>query len=281
VALLRRTGRIGWRQAAGAFGLWLALGWVVALASVRGLVARQGAFLRTPKVRGDVSWRDALRGNVVESLLAVLCLAGAVTGFAAAATGTGSGLVVGVLLLLQGGGYAAAPLNSLAAVRADLTPELRRRRREALLSWTRVAPGVRRWGIGPVLATAAAASAVVLFAGPVGAPRLDELPGHARPQTAGKAVKPRATEVPVPTQSSLVPLSPLSPLLSTAITSSASSSAAAKPVVAGPTRPTAAPSTRPTRAPTTPTAVPTTQPTQASTTHGRPTRLPTPTRRPR
>jgi cellulose synthase/poly-beta-1,6-N-acetylglucosamine synthase-like glycosyltransferase len=275
VALLRRTGRIGWREAAGAFGLWLALGWVVSLASVRGLVARQGAFLRTPKVRGDVSWRDALRGNVVEALLAVLCLAGAAAGFAAAAAGTPSGLVVGVLLLLQGSGYVAAPLNSLAAVRADLTPELRRRRREALPSWTRVAPGVRRWGIGPVLATAAAASVVVLIAGPVGAPRLDELPGHARPQTAGNEVEPRTTEVPAPAQSSLVPLSPLSPLFSTAISPSASS-ATARPV----TRPTRAPTTRPTKAPTTPTAVPTSQPTQVSTKHGRPTGLPTPTRRP-
>jgi cellulose synthase/poly-beta-1,6-N-acetylglucosamine synthase-like glycosyltransferase len=284
VALLRRTARVGWREAIGALGLWLALGWVVALASVRGLVARQGAFLRTPKVRGEVSWRHSLRGNVAETLLAALCLTGAVAGFAAAAGGTGGGLAVGALLLLQGAGYAAAPLNSLAAVRADLTPELRRRRREALLSWTRVAPGIRRWGIGPVLAAGAATAVMVLFAAPVGAPRLDELPGDADPQTVAEPAKPRTTAAtPFARSSSLAPLSPLSPLLSTAATSpSAGTSATARPAPATPTRPSAAPTTRPTRAPTTPTAVPTTQPTQANTAHGRPTDKPkpSPTRRP-
>jgi cellulose synthase/poly-beta-1,6-N-acetylglucosamine synthase-like glycosyltransferase len=274
VALLRRTAHIGWREAVGALGLWLALGWVVALASVRGLVARQGAFLRTPKVRGDVSWRDSLRGNLVESVLAVLCVTGSVAGFAAAASGTGGGLAVGVLLLLQGSGYAAAPLNSLAAVNADLTPELRRRRRDKLLSWTRVAPGVRRWGIGPVLAAGAATAVVVLFAGPVGAPRLDELPGHARPQSAGKPLAPHTTAAnPSPS-----PLLPLSPYATTGTSGrSPSASATVRPAAVR----SSAAATRPTRAATTPASVPTAQPTQAATTaHGRPTSLPTKTHTP-
>lgn len=273
VALLRRTAHIGWRDAVGALGLWLALGWVVALASVRGLVAREGAFLRTPKVRGDVSWRDSLRGNLVESVLALLCVTGSVAGFAAAASGTGGGLAVGVLLLLQGSGYAAAPLNSLAAVNADLTPELRRRRRDKLLAWTRVAPGVRRWGIGPVLAAGAATAVVLLFAGPVGAPRLDELPGHARPQSAGKPLAPH-TAAPAPTPTPLLPLSPYGSTATSALAPSATATV----------RPGAAQSsaaTRPTRAPTTPASVPTSQPTQVPTTaHGRPTSLPTKTHTP-
>jgi cellulose synthase/poly-beta-1,6-N-acetylglucosamine synthase-like glycosyltransferase len=279
VALLRRTAHVSWREAAGALGLWLALGWTVALASVRGLVARQGAFLRTPKVRGDVSWRDSLRGNVVESLLALVCVTGALAGFAAAAAGTAGGLVIGALLLLQGSGYAAAPLNSLAAVRADLTPELRRRRRDNLVSWTRVTPGVRRWGIGPVLAAGAATAVVVLFAGPVGAPRLDELPSSDRQEAAADPATPRNTDPTPPVQSTLSPLSPFSQLTS-ALSSSLSpaATATARQVGAVPTR---RPSTaRPTTAATTPAAVPTTQPTPTTTTHGRPSGLPSPTKRP-
>ncbi|HEX2896070.1 MAG TPA: glycosyltransferase [Marmoricola sp.] len=282
VALLRRTAHIGWREAVGALGLWLALGWVVALASVRGLVAREGVFLRTPKVRGEVTWRHSLRGNLVESVLALLCAAGAVAGFATAATGAVGGFVVGFLLLLQGAGYAAAPVNSLAAVRADLTPELRRRRRETLLSWTRVSPGVRRWGVGPLVATAVAAAGIVLLAGPVGAPRLGGLPGHARPETSGTHLTPQHLE-PKTSRSSgptLTPLSPLSPLSASPVqvlavpSTTPSTTLSARPVAATTTlRPT--PTTRPTAAPTTPTAVPTSAPTQATTTHGRPTTAPT------
>jgi cellulose synthase/poly-beta-1,6-N-acetylglucosamine synthase-like glycosyltransferase len=276
VALLRRTARVGWREALGALGVWLALGWVVALASVRGLAAREGVFLRTPKVRGDVSWRSSLRGNLVESLLAAVCLGGAVAGFAAALSGTAGGLAVGVLLVVQGAGYAAAPLNSLAAVRADLTPELRRRRRDTLLSWTRVTPGARRWGLGPVLATGAAAAVVVLVAGPVGAPRFDDLPGQSGSQTAVSRPKALVTHA-APEQSTLSPVGPLSPLLS----STGAVAATTSPVVAGPSTVPAA-TRRPTQAATTPAAAPTSAPTQAS--HGRPTDLPpkpSPTKGPR
>jgi cellulose synthase/poly-beta-1,6-N-acetylglucosamine synthase-like glycosyltransferase len=275
VALLRRTAHVSWREAAGSLGLWLALGWVVASASVRGLVARQGAFLRTPKVRGDVSWRDSVRGNLVEVALALLCFAGALAGFAARASGTVAGLVVGVLLAMQAAGYAAAPLNSLAAVRADLTPELRRRRGENLLSWTRVTPGVRRWGLGPALAVGAVMSVVLLIAGPVGAPRLDQLPGNAGQETTAKPLRPRTT-TPTPRLSPLLPLS----AYATTTSGATPSASAAQTVVAAPGRPT----THATRGPSAlPTTVPTTQPTQATTAHGRPTSLPTkptPTKKP-
>lgn len=276
VAVLRRTAHIRWREAVGALGLWMGLAWVVALASVRGLVARQGAFLRTPKVRGDVSWRDALRGNIAETALALLCVTGALAGFAAAATGVAGGLVVGFLLLVQGAGYAAAPLNSLAAVRADLTPELRRRRRETRLSWTRVTPGVRRWGLGPVLAAAAATAIVVFLAAPVGAPMLDSLPGDEH-GTAARPAKPHRIEV-TPSQSLHSPVAPLSPLLSSPTSATTSLSPAALSSAAA-TRPGAGPTRAPTALPTT---APTTHPTPVKA-HGRPTTLPskpTPTKRP-
>jgi cellulose synthase/poly-beta-1,6-N-acetylglucosamine synthase-like glycosyltransferase len=276
VALLRRTARVGWRDAVGALGIWMALAWVVALASVRGLVAREGAFLRTPKVRGDVRWRDALRGNVAELLLSVLCLVGALTAFVAAAAGTAGGLAVGVLLLLQGAGYAGAPLNSLAAVNADLTPELRRRRREAMLSWSRVAPGVRRWGLGPALAVGLAMAAVVLLAGPVGAPLGGSSGGDADTAVA-RPSKPRIEEA-VPSQSVRSPLAPLSPLLSTTA-APPTTSPTVQQVAA--TRPGAA--TRPSQAATAlPSTAPTSQPTPVKG-HGRPTSAPTrptPTKKP-
>jgi len=276
LALLRRTAGIGWRAALGALGLWLALGWVVALASVRGLLAREGAFLRTPKVRGEVTWRHSLRGNVVETLLGLLCVGGAVFALAGAAAGAASGLVVGLLLLVQGAGYAGAPLNSLAAGRADLTPELRRRRRDKLPSWTRVTPGVRRWGIGPVLAAGATAAVVLLFAGPVGAPRLDELPGSPRAESAPKPGRTHtsAARPAQPTRPSLSPLSPLATLLTPSSSPSASPTGKARPVAVPTTG-----SSRPSRAPTTPASVPTAQPTPTKA-HGRPTSLPSPTKGP-
>jgi len=279
VALLRRASQSSWRDAIGALGLWLALGWVVALASVRGLVARQGAFLRTPKVRSEVSWRDSVRGNVVESLLALACVAGAVAGFLAAAAGRAGGVAVGVLLTLQAAGYAAAPLNSLAAARADLTPELSRRRREEMLSWTRVTPGVRRWGIGPVIAAGAATAAVLLVAGPVGAPQLDDLTGPDGSEPAAEPARSQPSEAPPPSQS-LVAVPPLSPLSTLSSLLSPSPSGSARPVVAGPTR--APRATRPSHAATTPATVPTSQPTQATTTRGHPTKppKPSPTKRP-
>ncbi|WP_278259131.1 glycosyltransferase [Nocardioides convexus] len=53
LALVRRTSGAGWGESLGAFGIWLALSRTVALASFRGLTAREGVFLRTPKVKGE------------------------------------------------------------------------------------------------------------------------------------------------------------------------------------------------------------------------------------
>jgi len=63
LALVRRTSGATWGEALGAFGLWMALGWTVAQAALRGLFARAPVFLRTPKVRGELGLRDALRGT--------------------------------------------------------------------------------------------------------------------------------------------------------------------------------------------------------------------------
>ncbi|HET9690501.1 MAG TPA: glycosyltransferase, partial [Acidimicrobiales bacterium] len=135
LVLLRRTSGSGWRQALGAFGIWLALGWTVACASLRGAVAPAGVFLRTPKTKGDPSLADAVRTNRVEAALATLGAGGmALAGFDLSGS---SRWLLPSLLALPVAGMLAAPLNTVAALRADLPEELRRRRRTELLrAWT-------------------------------------------------------------------------------------------------------------------------------------------------
>ena len=187
LALLRRTADVGWRGALGALGIWMALGLTVARASAQGLVAREGAFLRTPKTRGELGWRDALRGNRPELALALLTTVVGLLSLSAATLGWPGGArdggafgatAVGAMLLLQAVGYAAAPANSWAAIRADLPADLRARRRLGLLSWERLAVPVRRSG-QLVLGLGVAGVVVVLLAAPLGAPALSELPALA------------------------------------------------------------------------------------------------------
>lgn len=162
LALLRRTSGATWGDSIGAFGLWQALGWTVAHASLRGLFAREGMFLRTPKVRTELGWRDAVRGNLGELLLGAACLAMA----AIAAVGAGVGaLAVVAPLTVQAAGYLGAPVNSVAAIRSDLTDELRRRRRQMLPAWG--APTARRGGV-LLVATVGVAVMLVAAAAPLG-----------------------------------------------------------------------------------------------------------------
>ena len=125
-ALVRRAG-CAWKDAVGALGVWMALSWTVALASAKGLVRADGVFLRTPKTRGGASWRDAVSANRAETLLAGALLASAVV--TAAVAPTAGAVVLAGLVAWHGVGFALAPLTSLAAQRADLPDELRRRRR--------------------------------------------------------------------------------------------------------------------------------------------------------
>jgi hypothetical protein len=262
LALVRRSSGASWGEAFGAFGLWVALGWTVARASTRALVARAGAFLRTPKVRGELGLRHTLRGNVAEIALALGCTLVALVSFGHARLGT---TLVGALLLVQAAGYAAAPLNSVAAIRSDLPADLERRRRELKPAWGRP---VRRGGL--VLAGwAVALGAFVVFAGPVGGPGLGALPGQVleqAQQSQGPTTRAGGEDGPAPARASDAagsgaPAGPASSRLATASTQVAPRGPAA-------TTPTPAPTTRP--AATTPTQVPTSRPT-----HTRPTQAPT------
>ncbi len=127
VTLIRRGTGASWSDAVGAFMIWQSTSLVVARASVQALFAKKAEFLRTPKTNEDARLWDAIRGNRGEVALAALGL----LGIAAALlhVDTFGGALTAGLLLLPTIAFASAPLNSLAAQRATLTPELAARRR--------------------------------------------------------------------------------------------------------------------------------------------------------
>ncbi|MHB8450316.1 MAG: hypothetical protein ACYDAQ_07710, partial [Mycobacteriales bacterium] len=178
-----------------------ALGWTVAQASVRGLVESEGVFLRTPKVRGEATWRDALRANRTEALVATVLLASAVL-LAVRAHTPASYLLVG-LLVWQAAGLLAAPTLTIAALRAELSDELRRRRRTEWLR-ERVTSRVRPLPVGATALGVAATGvlAVFLFAPGGLAPRgpLTDLfrQAHDKPPAFTTPVVPPTTRSPTP-----------------------------------------------------------------------------------
>jgi cellulose synthase/poly-beta-1,6-N-acetylglucosamine synthase-like glycosyltransferase len=124
VALLRRSTGASWRDAVGAFFIWQSTSLVVARASVLALFAKKAAFLRTPKTSEQAKWWEALRANWAETLLALLGVAG-IAGALSRPTEL-AGPLLAVLLLVPTAGLAAAPVNSWAAQRAALPPDMRR-----------------------------------------------------------------------------------------------------------------------------------------------------------
>jgi cellulose synthase/poly-beta-1,6-N-acetylglucosamine synthase-like glycosyltransferase len=127
VALLRRGTGATWRDAMGAFFVWQSTSLVVARASVQALYAKRAEFLRTPKTSEQSSFWDVLRANWAESLLALCGLVGIVG--ALTRLDTYSGPLLAALLVVPTVGMTAASINSLAAQRASLPPELAQRRR--------------------------------------------------------------------------------------------------------------------------------------------------------
>ena len=183
VALLRRGTGASWRDALGAFFIWQSTSLVVARASVLGLFARQAAFLRTPKTSEKAKWWEALRANWAESTLALLGM----LGIAAALTRATelAGPLLAVLLIFPTLGMAAAPVNSWAAQRAALPPDLREWR---TTEWKRTRDRralVRGAAVGGVVTVGAViVAAVALMLAPtshqVQPPQLLHVPGGAQ-----------------------------------------------------------------------------------------------------
>jgi hypothetical protein len=172
VSLLRRSTDASWRDAFGAFLIWQSTSLVTARASVQALYAKEAEFLRTPKTSEEAHWWDAVRGNRGETLLALVGVAGIALslthphGYA--------GPLTAALLVWPTFAYAYAPINSLAAQRAALPPELRERRRTEFL---RVGRRRQLAGAAGGVAFAGVAAAVVLILiapghGPISAPRV-------------------------------------------------------------------------------------------------------------
>jgi cellulose synthase/poly-beta-1,6-N-acetylglucosamine synthase-like glycosyltransferase len=288
VGLVRRAGGATRREALGALGVWVALGWCVAQAAVKGLVAREGAFLRTPKVREKLTARDALRGNLTETLLAAVSIAGAVVVLASFSLGH---LAVSVLLVGQAVGYAAAPLNSLAAQRADLPPELRRRRRQLLGSWSGLGVAPRRLVLSPLLVVAAVAVVLGLAVSPAQGPPPGDVPSQAQ-GPAGQPSTPAPSRSKAPSTSSTTPTRGVSPVPAEATapahpTLQPTVRATVRPTSAtpSPTRPAPTQRTTPTGSAsasqrTTPTQRATPAPGTTPTQRATPTRRPSPTARP-
>ena len=210
LALLRRTSRATWRESVGAFGIWLGTSWVVTSASIRGLFAREGKFLRTPKVRGEVGVGHALRANLPETMLALSCVAMAVASMAQAQIRP---VVIGGLLLVQAASYSAALFNSIAAIRSELPETLRQRRttREML------ATGAKQGGVAVGVLAVAGIVIAMLTAPAVGpttqlpewAPNpqraVEKSPSESQPSTPGESAEPapsEPTQSPSPTSSS-------------------------------------------------------------------------------
>ncbi|MBO0824660.1 MAG: glycosyltransferase, partial [Actinobacteria bacterium] len=209
VALLRRSTGASWRDAIGAFFIWQSTSLVVARASVVALFARKAAFLRTPKTSEKAKWWEALRANWAESALAILGIAG----IAAALTRPTelAGLLLALLLVAPTAGLAAAPINSWAAQRAALPPNMRVWRTQ---EWRRTRDrrafvrGAATGGLVTVGAVAAAAIALMLVPArhQVTPPQLVPEPGRthtispqkpASPSGSGTTSSPAPTSAPV------------------------------------------------------------------------------------
>lgn len=118
VWVLRRRIRCTWGQALSAFTILLSLTWVVTLACVLGLIKSQGVFLRTPKKRATVDPWHAARIVSRETMIAGLCLTGAVALAWTVQPSPAMAVMIG-LLLWQALIYAAAPVSSLWSYRSE------------------------------------------------------------------------------------------------------------------------------------------------------------------
>jgi cellulose synthase/poly-beta-1,6-N-acetylglucosamine synthase-like glycosyltransferase len=238
VALLRRGTGASWRDALGAFFIWQSTSVAVARASVLGLFARKAAFLRTPKTSEQAKWHEAFRANWAETTLALLGIAGiagALTRYDELA-----GPLLAALLFFPTIGLAAAPINSWAAQRAALPPDLVARRTS---EWKRA----DRRGLGRSAATVgglvtvlgAVAAAMALLLAP--SPRHVQSP----PLVVGQG---GATTAPAPSPS----FRPATPTPAHTATST--------PVSTPSSPPTPTPSSTPSSTPTTPASTPPTSP---------------------
>ena len=200
IALLRRSTGASWRDALGAFLVWQSTSLVTARASVQALFAKQAEFLRTPKTHERGTFWDAIRGNQGETFLAFIGLAG----IACAMTHPNgyAGPLTAVLLIWPTIAYISAPINSLAAQRAALPPDLTARRRT---EYRRIGNAQRATvALGGVAFAGVTAGAVLALMAPgVGPLRPPNVigPAQGKPSSPNGAPTPGGASSPAPTGS--------------------------------------------------------------------------------
>ncbi len=262
---LRTLSGISGRRAALAFANFLALSWTVGMACAKGLVRRDGVFLRTPKWRGDGGIREALRATRTETALAVTLWSGA-----AAAVVTQAGPVMPAFAAWQGSLYACAPAMAWLNLRTELSARLKRRQQTEDRRERR--PTYQPHIAGATLALLLAGGIALLALGGATA---------TRPGGGGFELPSRdpTDEGPLGNVGVVPQVNPASPATSTTTTGPASPAASTTttgPTVTPPPPPPGA--TVPGPAPTSPSPAPTatTRPGQAPTTVTPPTRAPGP-----
>ena len=168
---LRLLSRITTRRAAMAFFSWMSLSLTVAYATARGIVRRDGVFLRTPKWREDGGLVDALRSARAETALA----AGLSVLAAGAALG-GAGPALVFFTVWQAAIYATAPTMAWLNLHTELSTRLRRRQRTEDRRERAAAYQPHAAAATLVLLVAAGVSLLALSTADPGAPRTFELP---------------------------------------------------------------------------------------------------------
>lgn len=236
---LRATRHCTWREALGAVGVLWSLSWVVTLASLQGLVRREGVFLRTPKA-SSASLARVLSSTTVETLLGGACWALGLGllgsrlphmldlltsgGFLATAASVSSGVpwwlagtsgtLLGLLAMLQGSAYLTAPLLCLLSLRSEVSA--REAQRRALSAYANEGTAERRLLVGVlvallgVVALVGGASLLPQSSGPVGRTRqhtLSSLLGDSNP-LATPTVSATATPTLAPTMTATAGGSP-------------------------------------------------------------------------
>jgi cellulose synthase/poly-beta-1,6-N-acetylglucosamine synthase-like glycosyltransferase len=202
---------------------FFSMGWTVTLASIQGLIQKQGVFLRTPKTKsGSKAWH-AIRVTQWETMIGLICVGSGLLAFAAHPQIRT--LFLGGLLSWQGSLFLAAPVYSLLSARGD--------RLQQVKTVDRGIPMMEQyaalWALGMAAILMIAVMGYFLLPGPVHLPGytryqppevppsrllgLNQVPLDKRalpptPTATATSTKPAATPTPVTPQPTIVKTNP-------------------------------------------------------------------------
>lgn len=153
---LKIATRASWRDVPFALLVMLSLGWTVTKACVRGLVQKQGVFLRTPKARNPLRSWTALRSTWVEFSMGVVFALGAPIVFVFGSRPLA--IVVACFMLWQASAWGCAPIASLLSEGISLAPNrhaLRAARKRGVRALTWSTRHLGRVAVGMAIAVGA------------------------------------------------------------------------------------------------------------------------------